>query len=218
MNASAVYTPAPLRRVTQSKIAKGLAQPRPELAQFARTLLEAMLRKKMNASSVARAVWGTTTNKEGFTVAKNRDRIGQYLAGASYPKPETLVLLAKALDLDPASLRVDNLPGAGPTARAQAMAPTEVNMVVMAGYAGFALLQINKLLPVELCLSFLKQIHEHDMANPSPGDEGGAAATADVVQTLIEEPDPAELADLRDDLAVRRTETRKTPKRASPAA
>jgi len=64
----------------------------------------------------------------------------------------------------------------------------------------------------------LEQIRKHDEENPPPGDEGGTAAIPDTAQTLIEEPDPAELADLRDDLAVRRTETRKTPKRASPAA
>jgi len=55
MNASAIYTPAPLRRVTQSKIAKGLAQPRPELAQFARTLLTETRKTPRRASSPSAA-------------------------------------------------------------------------------------------------------------------------------------------------------------------
>jgi hypothetical protein len=158
--ASAQNNPAPLRRVTQSKIAKSEAQARPELVGFARTLLEAMARKRMNNSTLARAVWGTYVNPQGFTVAKNRDRIGQYLVGASYPKPETLKRIAKALDLDPKTLEVDNLPGAGPTARARSLSPSEFNITVVAGHHGRALVQTNKLMSMARALKMLELIME----------------------------------------------------------
>jgi hypothetical protein len=101
------------------------------------------------------------------------------------------------------------------------MAPTEINMVVMAGYSGHALLQLNKLLPMELCLTILGLLRDYNAANPdrpetpTPELEQEAHTAA---QTLIEEPDPEALTELRDDLHVRRGSTRKTPKRPPPPA
>jgi transcriptional regulator with XRE-family HTH domain len=66
---------------------------------FADALRAAMAHKGMNASDVAREVWGSTTDKRGYSVGRNRDRIGHYLRGTSYPEPANLAAIAKALDV-----------------------------------------------------------------------------------------------------------------------
>jgi transcriptional regulator with XRE-family HTH domain len=74
---------------------------------FANTLRNAMAEQQMTQSDVARAVWGNTTDPRGYQVAKNRDRIGAYLAGTGYPSKETLPKLCKAVGLS-----MDKLPPA----------------------------------------------------------------------------------------------------------
>jgi transcriptional regulator with XRE-family HTH domain len=64
---------------------------------FADKLRDAMTRANVNASEVARRVWGTAKDKRGYDVARNRDRIGHYLSGSSYPEPENLARLADAV-------------------------------------------------------------------------------------------------------------------------
>jgi transcriptional regulator with XRE-family HTH domain len=66
-----------------------------------------MLKQGLSASEVARRVWGSTKDKRGYDVARNRDRIGHYLAGTSYPEPENLQLLADALGLPIEDLAID---------------------------------------------------------------------------------------------------------------
>jgi transcriptional regulator with XRE-family HTH domain len=66
---------------------------------FADTLRALMLKQRISASDLARSVWGTTTDKRGYEVARNRDRIGHYLSGASYPGKENLAKIAKALSV-----------------------------------------------------------------------------------------------------------------------
>lgn len=73
-------------------------------ASFAMTLRQLMIDKRISASDLARAVWGTTKDGRGYEVAKNRDRVGHYLSGNSHPSRENLVKIAKAL-----SVKVDVL-------------------------------------------------------------------------------------------------------------
>lgn len=49
-------------------------------------------------------IWGTTKDKRGYDVARNRDRIGHYLRGNSYPDRENLLKLADALGIAPKRL------------------------------------------------------------------------------------------------------------------
>lgn len=58
-----------------------------------------MQTKKLSASELARQIWGTTKDKRGYDVARNRDRIGHYLAGTSYPEPVNLEAIARVLDV-----------------------------------------------------------------------------------------------------------------------
>ena len=64
---------------------------------FGDLLREQMQAKKISAADLARAVWGTTTDYRGYTVARGRDRIGHYLAGTSFPEKENLQKIAAAL-------------------------------------------------------------------------------------------------------------------------
>lgn len=66
---------------------------------FANALREAMQRENLTASDVARRVWGTTKDGRGYEVARNRDRIGRYLRGESYPEQENLQRLAEAVGM-----------------------------------------------------------------------------------------------------------------------
>jgi hypothetical protein len=81
---------------------------RPELARFAQTLNKAMRQRGMSPSDLAREVFGSHTDIRGYSVARNRDRIGAYLAGISYPQnSETLRKLAEALGLRPEMLALN---------------------------------------------------------------------------------------------------------------
>ena len=73
-------------------------------ASFAATLRQLMLDRKMSRSMLARKVWGTVKDKRGYDVARNRDRIGHYLTGKSFPAPDNLKKIAKALGAEPKAL------------------------------------------------------------------------------------------------------------------
>jgi hypothetical protein len=70
-------------------------------AVFAGMIEKAMRSRKLSASDVARAMWGTTKDHRGlYDVARGRDRIGHYLSGKSFPEPVNLTKLADILGLD----------------------------------------------------------------------------------------------------------------------
>lgn len=106
-------------------------------SRFAKQLHELMVAKGVSASDVARAIWGTVTDNRGFLVARNRDRISNYLAGKSLPTPENLRKLAVFFAVRPEELAPEVL-----VSRA-AEADPEVQMTVVSG--GMALLKINRL-------------------------------------------------------------------------
>lgn len=68
---------------------------------FAMGLRELMDDLEMTQADLARAVWGTTVDKRGYVVARNRDRISQYLKGSSLPSRPVLKRIAKALGVEP---------------------------------------------------------------------------------------------------------------------
>jgi transcriptional regulator with XRE-family HTH domain len=79
----------------------------PRTQKFAATLRAAMRVNGFSKSELARRVWGTTKDTRGYDVARNRDRIGHYLNGTSYPEPDNLVKLAEALGVAPEQLKLD---------------------------------------------------------------------------------------------------------------
>jgi transcriptional regulator with XRE-family HTH domain len=83
---------------------------------FAERLADAMRRSNVSASEVARRVWGTTKDRRGYDVARNRDRIGHYLSGKSYPEPENLAKLAEALGVTVEDIAMPEGDNPGPRA------------------------------------------------------------------------------------------------------
>jgi hypothetical protein len=79
---------------------------RPEYMAFADKVRDAMNRKGLSASDVARLVWGSTKDARGTVVARNRDRMGAYLAGVSLPDPTNLEALGQVLDIPVAELEL----------------------------------------------------------------------------------------------------------------
>jgi transcriptional regulator with XRE-family HTH domain len=67
-------------------------------------------KNNMSPSDLAKLVWGTTKDRRGYTVARNRDRIGHYLAGTSYPDPANLERIAEVLDVPVEELAVERPP------------------------------------------------------------------------------------------------------------
>lgn len=92
---------------------------RTEYLPFAAVLRAAMDRLGMSNAEVARRVWGVTKDTRGYWVAKNRDRIAHYLAGASYPEPKNLVKLADVIGVPVAELAIDKPPAVAVAAQSR---------------------------------------------------------------------------------------------------
>jgi hypothetical protein len=130
---------------------------RPEYQVFAERLHEAMLKNKMNASQVAREVWGTTTDSRGVTVARNRDRIRHYLAGTSYPEPDNLKKLAEAVGLPVEDLTIDR----PPTLPSPNTSPVRGSMIdpqvtILSTHHSVCLLQMRKLISLATALKIME--------------------------------------------------------------
>ena len=138
----------------------------PEYAPFVNALRAAMLKHGLNASEVARRVWGSTKDTRGYDVARNRDRIGHYLAGTSYPEPDNLAKLAEALDLPVEDLadrptrhaagrRRDVLPRA---------AAADVQFTMLADQPDKARMQFDRVISFETGMRILQMLKEEDRA------------------------------------------------------
>jgi hypothetical protein len=76
--------------------------------EFAAWLAAQMAARGLNHSDLARAIWGTVPDTRGYDVARNRDRIGAYLKGNSYPNLKTIWKLQDVFEVYP-----DDMPGPG---------------------------------------------------------------------------------------------------------
>lgn len=86
---------------------------------FGDRLQRLMTEKHMTASDLARKVWGTMTDERGYEVPRNRQVIGRYIRGSSYPTYATRQLLSEALGVSYTKLfpkeGFANRPGSGVT-------------------------------------------------------------------------------------------------------
>ena len=74
------------------------------LQEFARRLNELMISAGMNQSQLAAAVFGTVKDTRGFTVARGRDRISNYLRGRDVPRTANLAKIAKVFSMTASEL------------------------------------------------------------------------------------------------------------------
>jgi transcriptional regulator with XRE-family HTH domain len=124
------------------------APPSAEVVQiqkdFADNLARLMQAKGMKQSDLAREVWGTAKDKRGYEVARNRDRISAYLAGAGIPETDNLNKIAAALGCtteDLLLLGAEEM-AARPLTRTKAH-QVEINMASVAGRPGWMQISLN---------------------------------------------------------------------------
>jgi hypothetical protein len=131
---------------------------------FVTALRGAMLKHNLSASEVARRVWGTNKDARGYDVAKNRDRIGHYLAGVSYPEPENLQKLATAVDLPVEALAIANRPRPIPRdPRGVAMAtPPKTVQLQFTPDLKTATLVIHRTVRAQLALKIIEMLQEDE--------------------------------------------------------
>jgi transcriptional regulator with XRE-family HTH domain len=127
-----------------------------EIQSFARKLHNLMIAKGLSQSDLARAIWGKTQDVRGFDVAKNRDRISQYLKGLSVPEPTNMAKLAKELGVTVAELAPDA------TAAAVDRANPAVSMTMIAGHADKTHLQINQLVHLKTAAKIMALLSEDE--------------------------------------------------------
>jgi len=130
---------------------------RPEYWDFSQVVLKAMLKKKMSQSDLAREIWGTTKDSRGHDVARNRDRITDYVKGRAYPEPKNLEKLAQALELPIEALQIDR-PTKGVSRIASSQA--DVQLLFLAAEPDRCLFICQKVISRKLALELARRIDE----------------------------------------------------------
>ena len=122
----------------------GDSPPTVEIGQqaFGQRLRQLLDQKGWNYSDFARAVWGKTTTKSGYEVAKNRDRISVYVAGKAFPDPRNLKKMADALGIEIAELAPEHFGNAMIEQANPAYSITKVQ-----GEDNKVFLRVNKIVP-----------------------------------------------------------------------
>ena len=133
---------------------------RPEYAAFAETLRAAMLKQKLNASEVARRVWGSTKDTRGYDVARNRDRIGHYLAGTSYPEPDNLIKLANVIGVPVEDLAVDKPVSVAGGGNPRGGSGRDTQVTFMSDNLNKARLQIDRVMNADLAIRIVQMIKD----------------------------------------------------------
>lgn len=115
------------------------------IEEFSRRLAEQMHKQRLSQSDLARKVWGTTTDARGYEVARNRDRISQYLKARAMPDTSNLVAIANALGCDSDDL-------APPAGSAAEQANPAIQITTVAGTPDKVYLTVNALVPMATAL------------------------------------------------------------------
>jgi transcriptional regulator with XRE-family HTH domain len=121
---------------------------------FADNLARLMQAKGMKQSDLAREVWGTAKDKRGYEVARNRDRISAYLAGAGIPETDNLNKIAAALGCTAEDLLGAEEMAARPLTRTRAH-QVEINMVSVFDRPGWMQISLNLVCPLADAQEFL---------------------------------------------------------------
>lgn len=144
-----------------------------------------MSRANVNASEVARRVWGSTKDKRGYDVARNRDRIGHYLSGSSYPEPENLARLAEAVGVTVEELAMPRGTNPG-TAHTQPVyagggkplkhlyadtATGELSLISLPAEPGKVRLQVDRIVPWKLGQDIHEWLKKAEIGEPLTPEE-----------------------------------------------
>jgi transcriptional regulator with XRE-family HTH domain len=125
-----------------------------EVQAFARRLHDLMMAKGLSQSDLARAIWGKAVDGRGYDVAKNRDRISQYLKGLSVPEPVNMAKIARELGVTVTDLAPDAV------ASAIDRENPAISMTMVAGHTDKTHLQINQLVPLDTAAKIIALLNE----------------------------------------------------------
>lgn len=114
------------------------------MKEFSHNLEQALIRKGWSQADLARQIWGTYTEKNGYEGAKNRDRISRYVRGQAFPDPQTLAQIASKLGVP-----IEDLAPAQVPASLQERAP-QIAITQVAGYPDKVHLVIDALVPARV--------------------------------------------------------------------
>lgn len=137
----------------------------------------------ISASEVARRTWGTTVDSRGRTVARNRDRVGHYLAGTSYPEPDNLEALAKAVEVPVEALAIERPASAPPVPRPARMPAgntlTWTRVPNPADEPKFVRLQFDQVLEEDVALDIYNLLRAAEKSKPNGMPEPGTVINGD---------------------------------------
>lgn len=138
------------RRLASSPSAE--SAPTVEIGQqsFGRRLQQLLDQKGWNYSDLAREVWGKTTTKGGYEVAKNRDRISVYISGKAEPDARNLKRIAEKLGVEVADLAPERVGNAMAEQQHPAYSITKVH-----GESDKVFLRVNKLVPEQVAAKIM---------------------------------------------------------------
>lgn len=133
-----------MSRIRQRAPSIAEGAPTVEIGQqaFGRRLQQLLDQKGMNYSDLARQVWGKTTTKSGYEVAKNRDRISVYISGKAFPDPRNLKKIADTLGIEVSELAPEHF---GNTMIEQPNPAYSITKVQ--GESNKVFLRVNKIVP-----------------------------------------------------------------------
>jgi transcriptional regulator with XRE-family HTH domain len=114
---------------------------------FAYNLRRARMEAGLSQSDLARKIWGTTKNNEGYIVARNRGRISAYEKGAQEPAVSTLKEIAEALGKTAAELAPGLIPKDDDS--------EALSMTMIEGQPGRVHLKVNVLTTLELAAKII---------------------------------------------------------------
>lgn len=115
----------------------------------------------MSASELARQIWGSTTDKRGYSVARNRDRIGHYLNATSYPEPANLDAMAQALGVPVEALAIERPTRDNPGPRSRT-ASTSLHLSEVQDQQHKLRLQVDKIIDWQLAMYIGQLIKVYD--------------------------------------------------------
>ena len=126
--------------------------------------------KGWSQSELARRVWGTTTDKRGYEVAKNRDRISSYEGGKAVPERANLDALAEALGVGLDQLAPDLVLSSPRTLTT----PSAFEMRMVPGDGQMAHVKVDAILPLEVAVKIVNALNEYAMREAQHTKAGGA--------------------------------------------
>lgn len=117
------------------------------LTKFSENLRAARVERGLSASDLARLIWGETVDKNGYTVAKHRDRISVWENGRGVPEPANLQKVSDVLGIPVEELAPDL------AMKAVERAPPEISFQMVHGGENLVLLRINTLTSLETAVA-----------------------------------------------------------------